>query len=159
MNSSQVVLDNIRFIVRALRVSSRSAEKRCGMSAAQLFVLRALEGSAGMSVNELAARTLTHQSSVSVVVKRLVEQGFVSKRTSKKDLRICELTLSPKGEAKLAKAPPLIQEAMLFSLSSFNDSDREKLARLLSRFVEKAGFDEGSLPPLFEEDTRSKRKP
>lgn len=158
MDSSRLILDNIRYIVRALRVSSRSVEKRCGLSTAQLYVLRTLDVSEGISVNALAARTLTHQSSVSVVVKRLVEQGFVIKRTSKNDSRSCKLTLSPKGKAKLAKAPPLIQEVMLKSLSGLTVSDRKKFAQLLGRFVEKAGFNEGAPPPLFEEVMRSIRK-
>jgi len=55
--------------VQALRVSSRAAERDVGLSAAQLFVLDRLAGAdQALCVNELAQRTLTHQSSVSVVV-------------------------------------------------------------------------------------------
>ncbi len=62
------MLDAIRRIVQALRESSRAAEKRVGLSGAQLFVLQTLGESPGLSLNELAERTRTHQSSVSVVV-------------------------------------------------------------------------------------------
>lgn len=158
MDSSRIVLDNIRYIVRALRISSRATEKKCGLSTAQLFVLRALDGSDGMSVNELATRTLTHQSSVSVVVKRLVDQGLVSKRVSPVDSRRAELSLSKKGKNRLKKAPLLVQERLLAALSDFGVADRERLALLLSRFVKAAGLHEGTPPLLFEDDTKQKRK-
>jgi DNA-binding MarR family transcriptional regulator len=60
------VLDAVRRIVQALRESSRQAERQVGLSGAQLFVLQKLAESPASSVNELAARTHTHQSSVSL---------------------------------------------------------------------------------------------
>ena len=68
------VLDAIRRIVQALRESSRAAEKGVGLSSAQLFVLQTLQETPGLSLNELAERTRTHQSSVSVVVTKLARQ-------------------------------------------------------------------------------------
>jgi tetratricopeptide (TPR) repeat protein len=64
----------LREIVQALRESSRRAEQRLGISGAQLFVLEKLADAPSQSLNDLAARTFTHQSSVSTVVARLVEQ-------------------------------------------------------------------------------------
>jgi DNA-binding MarR family transcriptional regulator len=72
MSTPQRVLDSIRQIVRLLREGSRDSEERVGLSAAQLFVLQKLDPDEPLSLNELSARTLTHQSSVSVVVSRLV---------------------------------------------------------------------------------------
>src|SRR4051794_8130303 len=68
----RAIMDAIRRIVRVLRVSSRAAEKQVGLSGAQLFVLHKLADTPALSLNELADRTRTHQSSVSVVVQRLV---------------------------------------------------------------------------------------
>ncbi|HWB54702.1 MAG TPA: helix-turn-helix domain-containing protein, partial [Tepidisphaeraceae bacterium] len=74
----QQILDEIRRLVRFLRVSARAAEKYLGISGAQLFILQTLDQSDGpLSVNELAERTRTHQSSVSVVVQKLVNQKLV----------------------------------------------------------------------------------
>jgi len=73
-NDAQLALDSLRRIVRVLREAARLAERRFGLSGAQLFVLHKLAGASPMSLNELARRTHTHQSSVSTVVTRLVEQ-------------------------------------------------------------------------------------
>ena len=64
--ATQNILDSIRRIVHGLRVSSKIAEKELGISGAQLFILQKLSQSNRLSINELAERTLTHQSSVSV---------------------------------------------------------------------------------------------
>src|SRR3954449_11206732 len=76
------VMDAIRRIVRVLRVSSRAAEKQGGLSGAQLFVLHKLADAPALSLNELADRTRTHQSSVSVVVQRLVDRELVARARS-----------------------------------------------------------------------------
>ena len=72
-------MNAVRSIVRAFRVNTRAIELKMGISLAQLFVLQQLTERPADSLNELAERTATHQSSVSVVVRRLVERGFVSR--------------------------------------------------------------------------------
>lgn len=84
---SRLVLDCIRRIVRALRLFDREAEKRVGLSGAQVFVLEKLADGGGASINELADRTHTHQSSVSVVVQKLVDRKLVRRSSSARDWR------------------------------------------------------------------------
>src|SRR5882724_4856948 len=109
---ARAVLDAIRRVVRLLRQSAREAEKRTGLSAAQLFVLQQLRAAGGaLTPGELAERTLTHQSSISVVVKRLVAARLVSRARSPSDRRRVELSLTPAagaraGEAHLGGGPP-----------------------------------------------------
>src|SRR4051794_12131990 len=62
------ILNSMRRIVDILRVASRAAEKDVGLSGAQLWVLHKLAEGPVISLNELAERTCTHQTSVSVVV-------------------------------------------------------------------------------------------
>ena len=61
------VMESLRRIVQALRESARRAEQEIGLSGAQLFVLATLSETPALSLNELAGRTRTHQSSVSTV--------------------------------------------------------------------------------------------
>src|SRR4029077_4522437 len=90
-------LNALRRIVRALRVASRTAEQQVGLSGAQLFVLQCLARQSPCSVKELAARTATDQSSVSVVVSRLVAAGHVRRARSQAAPRRVELTLTRSG--------------------------------------------------------------
>src|SRR5689334_18040207 len=103
---AQKGLHSLRRIVRALREAGRSAEMRFGVSGAQLFVLHKLaEAASPISLNELARLTHTHQSSVSTVVTRLVEQRLVERVRSERDARMVQLTLTPTGQRLANRAP------------------------------------------------------
>jgi MarR family transcriptional regulator, organic hydroperoxide resistance regulator len=145
------VLNSLRQIVRSLRVSSRAAEQRVGLSGAQLFVLSCLARQSPCSVNELAARTATDQSSVSVVVSRLVSLGHVQRTTSKTDRRSVDLTLSSSGRALLERAPEAAQDRLIASLSRLAKTELDTLARLLGKVVDGADVSQHSPSLFFEE--------
>jgi len=133
-------MDSLRRIVRALRLADRGAERQMGLSGAQLFVLHKLEGSDAISLNELAERTHTHQSSVSVVVQRLVEKRLVHRTRSTADARRVELKLTAAGQRALGKAPQSAQDKLIDALARTRSADRAHLARLLGRMVEEMGL-------------------
>src|SRR5690348_7076599 len=89
-----VAMDALRRIVQILRASAGAAQHDFGLTGAQLFVLEVLGAAPGMSVGELAARTFTHQSSVSLVVRRLVQRGLVLKAAARDDGRRVELRVT-----------------------------------------------------------------
>jgi DNA-binding MarR family transcriptional regulator len=145
------VLNALRHIVRSLRVSSRNAEQLVGLSGAQLFVLQCLARHSPCSVNELAAHTATDQSSVSVVVSRLVARGHVKRASSKIDRRRVELSLTPSGRALLWKAPEAAQDRLLVALTQLGKPDLRVLSKLLGRVVELAHVPNENPSLFFEE--------
>src|SRR6478736_1986575 len=88
-------MNAVRSIVRAFRVNTRAIELKMGISLAQLFVLQQLTERPADSLNELAERTATHQSSVSVVVRRLVDRGLVTREAAASDRRRVQIALTP----------------------------------------------------------------
>jgi DNA-binding MarR family transcriptional regulator len=148
---TKIILDSIRQIVRALRTASREQEQNRGISSAQLFVLEKLAQTSGISLNELAERTLTHQSSVSVVVSRLARKGFVSRRPSKKDRRRLEISLTPAGKKLLKNTPSSVQDALVKALQKLPKKRLAILAQSLSEATRNAGLAKGAAPMLFED--------
>ncbi|HEY0985617.1 MAG TPA: helix-turn-helix domain-containing protein, partial [Kofleriaceae bacterium] len=59
------VVNGLRRITQALRLSSSVVQDTLGITGAQLFVLQQLADRPSASLRELAERTLTDQSSVS----------------------------------------------------------------------------------------------
>lgn len=145
------VLNSLRRIVRTLRVSSRTAEQAVGLSGAQLFVLQCLARHSPCSVKELATRTATDQSSVSVVVSRLVSAGHVLRSPSKRDRRSVELSLTSSGRALAQRAPEPAQERLIAALSQLGKPELGVLRRLLGKVVEGAEAAEESTSLFFEE--------
>jgi DNA-binding MarR family transcriptional regulator len=155
-SSSRDVLDSLRRIVQALRESSRRAEQRLGISGAQLFVLEKLADAPSQSLNELAARTFTHQSSVSTVVARLVEQRLVSRRRSTGDGRKLELVLTARGRAVASQTTGAAQERLITSVERMPAPFRRQLATLLAQIVDRMEVTE-ERPRMFFDDDRTRR--
>jgi len=147
----RLVLNSLRRIVRSLRVSSRTAEQQVGLSGAQLFVLQCLARQSPCSVNELAARTATDQSSVSVVVSRLVARGHVRRTTSKTDRRSVDLSLTRSGRALLERAPEAAQDRLIDALGALSKADLKQLSRLLTKVVDAADASNEATSLFFEE--------
>jgi DNA-binding MarR family transcriptional regulator len=144
-------LDALRRITRHLRQADRQAEQRLGISGAQLFTLEQLGRSPAQSVNELAELTRTHQSSVSVVVRRLVERGLAARRQSAEDARRVELRITAAGQALLRRSPVTPQARLIAALERMPPGQLTKLAELLERMVESMGAAAEPAAMFFEE--------
>jgi DNA-binding MarR family transcriptional regulator len=151
----QRILDCIRRLVRLLRLSERAAERAVGLSGARLFVLQELGREPALSLNDLAQRTRTDQSSVSVVVTHLADAGFVQRRRSGEDARRTELSLTRRGRAIIRKAPQVAQQLLRDGIDQLSPADRNRFARLFARLVQAAGADEAAPAPMLFEDERA----
>ena len=145
----------IRRLVRALRLFERESESRYGVSAAQMFVLHVLREEDAISLNELAVRTATAQSSASTVVQRLVDAGYVEREQSARDRRAIVLTLTAKGRRLVRRAPAPAQEQIFASIAKLPVADRKRFVELLDEFLGGMGVS-GEAPMLFE-DSRVRR--
>jgi DNA-binding MarR family transcriptional regulator len=152
-SDAQSVLDAFRRIVRQLRLSARAAEKTAELSAAQLFVLERLAEASASSIAELAMRTLTDPSSVSVVVQRLVARGLVSRRRASHDARRAELTITAAGRRRLARAPEPAQTRLVAALLRLPARNLRSLARGLTALIQEMGVEAEAPTMFFEEET------
>ena len=152
-------MNALRSVVRAFRMNTRAIEQKMGLSLAQLFVLQQLDERPADSLNELADRTATHQSSVSVVVRRLVDRGLVARTSSAADKRRVEIELTDKGRSILAHAPATIQTQLVASLRDMDDRDRMQLAELFEQWAVGAGVDLAAAPMLGEDDAGMEARP
>ena len=129
-----------------------------GLSGAQLFVMHELGRTPSLSLSELAQRTLTDQSSVSVVVTRLVDAGFVSRDRDTHDARRLVLNLTKNGRALLQRAPAPPQQKLLEVVDRLSSADRKRLADLFTRLIDELGEGGGTAPMIdFNEGQVSKR--
>jgi len=138
-SAARPVLDQIRRLVQSLRLAAQKAERQVGLSSAQLFVLQKLSEARAQSVNELATRTATDQSSVSVVLARLTERGLVARRVDPKDRRRVRLSLTARGRALLRRSPAPAQNELVEAIEALRPAERAKLADLLGRVVARMG--------------------
>lgn len=158
---TRTLINSIRRLVQALRVASRDSEKKVGLSAAQLFVLQRLRAEDDLSLNDLAERTLTHQSSVSVVVQRLVEKKLVKRERSEVDGRQLVLNLTEKGRKIISSAPSARQDWLIDSIEKMPPRSRKQLDTSFGELLAIAGLKSDRPPAMLfdgeENGTKAKR--
>jgi len=145
------VVNGLRRIVRALHRSHRLAEQKFELSAAQLLVLQRLAEVSSLSVNELADRTFTHQSTVSVVVTRLVARGLVRRSRADDDARRAELALTASGRLLLQRAMSSALAQLIDALDAMPTSRLRNIGGCLDGVVDALGVG-GEPPGMFFED-------
>lgn len=129
------VIDSIRAIVKILRDSGRETQRRLGISSAQLYVLQELRDNPA-SINQLAARTYTHQSSASTVVARLVERRLVTRSAARGDARKLSVSLTTAGRALLRRSQEAAQTRLVNALRAMPQSDLSDLADQLGGLMD-----------------------
>jgi DNA-binding MarR family transcriptional regulator len=140
----------IRALFATLETSARAVEERSGLTNAQLFLLRQIAGAKGLTVNDLAARTGAAQSSVSVVVARLVRAGNVRRGPVPGDGRRVMLTATPRGRSALRRAPAPATERLLDALGMLSRADTRSISRGLSALLAAMEESVERAPLLFE---------
>ena len=147
--AAAAVLSGVRRLERGLRLAAREAGRATGISAAQLFCLEKLAEGPAPSIADLAARTLTDRSSVSVVVDRLAESGLVKRSPAPDDRRRTETSITRKGRAVLARAPLSPTAALVRGLERLAPRSVRQLGVTLSALNDELGYTDATM--LFEE--------
>jgi DNA-binding MarR family transcriptional regulator len=123
-----------------------------------MFILHVLQQEDDLSLNELAERTATDQSSASLAVGKLVNEGYVQRLTSTEDRRQVSLSLTAKGRAIVKRAPPAAQERIMDSVQSMSPSERARLMKLLDQLIRGMGAgDDAHAGMLFQEEQRARK--
>jgi DNA-binding MarR family transcriptional regulator len=153
MDDAKAILNRVRQLVRVLRAFDKQAQTRFGVGAAQMFILHVLQHHDELSMNELADRTATDQSSVSLAVGKLVAEGYVRRDVSEVDRRQVRLSLSAEGRALVRRSPPAAQESIMESVEAMPPAERAQLMALLDKLM--AGMATGDeRPPMLFQDER-----
>ena len=148
-------LERLRTLVSALTHSARAVERTTGVTNAQLFLLQQLAETDSLSVNDLAARARTQQSTVSIVVARLVRAGLAAKRKAKDDRRRAVVSLTPKGRRLLTHAPAPPTAALLRAIEALSIREARTLADGLGALLRALAPSPRKATMLFEHASRS----
>jgi len=145
-------VDAFRRILRELRVAARKTELATGLSAAQTFVLDAVNSAPGCSLNSVAALTLTDRSSVGAIVDRLVDERYLTRTQAQEDRRRASLKITERGRRAIREASPPPTTLLVEGIRALAPADRAALARAMVLLTEKMEIAEEPARMLFEDD-------
>lgn len=153
-----VAVDAFRRILRELRIAARKTELATGLSAAQRFVLSAVDAAPGCSVNDIAQATMTDRSSVAAIVDRLVDDGYLTRDRAGEDRRRALITLTSSGRRASRKAPPAPTALLVAGLGALTTPELRGLTRGLVALTHGMGIADEPAAMLFEDEGGRKKK-
>jgi DNA-binding MarR family transcriptional regulator len=140
---SDEVLIAIRRVIRAIDLHSRQLNQIYGLTGPQALVLKEISNQRGISAGELARRVSLSQATITDIVKRLEQRGYVARIRDLTDRRKVLLEISRAGSKLVKTAPPLLQERFTERFSKLGDWEQTLLLSSLQRIA--ALMDAGEL--------------
>jgi len=129
------VIRQLRVIIRALQGHSRSVERACGISAAQLWALWELQRSPGLNVSDLSRQLSVHPSTASNLLDKLEQGGLIERRRRERDQRIVRLYVTEAGQDLLARAPAAPQGELNSALQEMEPEQLLVLEQALGTLI------------------------
>ncbi len=117
---------------RASKGFARHYRERFGPSVSQWRVMAHLNQQDAVSVREICKRVDMDKPKVSRTAAKLERQGYVKKLVNKRDRRLVELSLTPKGRAMMDELGP-IAIAYERELVAALGEDRDEFRRLIRK--------------------------
>lgn len=128
----KVVIDSWKRLQRAAERNLLSA----GLSLAEFRVLRMLRDQGSSPMVKLSGETLLSQPTITGLVDKLEELGFVERVRNLEDRREVLIALTTKGTGALSKAEQVHRQFVQRSLSVIPESEMSVLGRLLKRLAD-----------------------
>jgi DNA-binding MarR family transcriptional regulator len=137
--TTAALLDALRALDRELRLLPQREEARTTrepLPPARARVLRVLAERPAHSLVELAERTHTDPSSVSVVVQRLVGDGLGARATASDDRRRTELSITGAGRVRLRREPATVERRLDDAIATLGEQRAALVARGLQALAD-----------------------
>ncbi len=133
---ARVVEKAVRRIVRAHDLQSRALSKRCGLTAAQLILMKGI-----MELGEVTSVALSIYADISpatvvTILDNLEERGLIQRYRSGTDRRIVHTRLTSEGSRLVSEAPEPMGDVFLKNFAGLPPQQRQALAQAVLQLAE-----------------------
>lgn len=132
-DACDAIFMSIRRISRAVDVHSKRLAKSSGLSVPQLLVMRAVRRHGAVPIHVLAKEVWLSQATVSTIIDRLEDNGYLRRERSREDRRVVHVALTPAGEEKLDVTAELVQPEFVQAFARLDAWEQQMLASSLDR--------------------------
>jgi MarR family transcriptional regulator, organic hydroperoxide resistance regulator len=119
-------------IDHGLQAHSKRMSRRLGVTGPQRLVIRVLGRYPRLTSGQLAALLHLHPSTLTGIVRRLQQKGFVSRRVDPADGRRYHLALTPRGHAVDSKRGGTVEAELEKALTRLTPGELESAERALA---------------------------
>jgi MarR family transcriptional regulator, organic hydroperoxide resistance regulator len=118
-------------IEHGLQRLSKRMEADLGITGPQRLVLRVVGQFPGLSAGELAHIVRLHPSTITGILRRLVERGLLERKRDPADSRRARLRLKPRGRPYTRSSAGTVERAVTQALSSAGAANVSAARRVL----------------------------
>jgi DNA-binding MarR family transcriptional regulator len=144
----QVVLVALRRIIRATDIYSQKLRRTVGLTTPQLLLLRTVAAESDATLGRIANELSLSQATVTTIVDRLEERGFVARDRCVEDRRRVRLKLTERGRAVCDDAPALLQDRFVERFGALPDWERSMITAALQRTADLMGASDLDAAPI-----------
>lgn len=138
------VLIELRRILHATQVGARNLARESGMTTSQLIVLQNLKAHGEMTARQIAQSMNLTQATVTSLLDRLQERGWITRRRGEQDRRRVYVQLAPAGTRQLKQAPESLQQRFVNHFKTLQKWEQSSILAALQRvahMLDAASFD------------------
>lgn len=147
-NRNDELFASIRKIIRAVDLHSKVLLKKYGLTGPQLMILQQIDKSNELIVTEIAKKISLSQATVTTILDRLEQQGFIARKRGQSDKRKVYIEASEKTKDILAGKPSLLQADFIERFTRLKDWEQTLLLSSLQRIASMMEADEMTAEPL-----------
>ncbi|MFT5022405.1 MAG: DNA-binding MarR family transcriptional regulator, partial [Colwellia sp.] len=128
-NKYSEIMSSVRKIVRAVNLESKRVEKTFGISIPQLLTLKFLNEEVGYKSSMKAIKEMLslNASTVTGIVDRLEQKGFVARLPDPKDKRSTPIILTSKGSGLLINTKESLHEKISKNLDKISEEEYQDI--------------------------------
>jgi DNA-binding MarR family transcriptional regulator len=122
----------IRRIVRSHDLQSKALTKACGLTSAQLVLMKGMAVLGEVTSAALSSYADISAATVVTVLDNLEERGLIQRYRSGNDRRVVHTRLTETGRALLSSAPPPLGQAFVDRLAALDPDARRHMVEQIA---------------------------
>lgn len=131
-------------------MSEKMLASATGLTPSQLVVLQEVARDGETTAGAIASAVQFSQATVTSIVDRLVERGFVVRSRREKDRRQVWVTITEAGQAVLTSAPDVMQDRFQDRFARLPDWEQAMIVAMLERLTALLNADRIDAAPVID---------
>jgi DNA-binding MarR family transcriptional regulator len=155
---SQMVLETLRRINRAIGLRSRQLVKTVGLTVPQLLVLRKVVEEGETAIGHVAEGVSLSQATVTTIVDRLEAAGLLVRRRGETDRRKVLIAATETGRTVVARNPTILQEEFTEAFSKLENWEQTQILSSLQHVAAMMKAQQLPATPILHDETWSEQE-
>lgn len=132
---TESALRAIRRLLRAAEMTERQLAAATGLTPSQLVVLQEVSRHGETTAGAIASAVQFSQATVTNLVDRLEQRGFVARSRRERDRRQVWVSITEQGRTALSSAPDMMQDRFQSRFDNLPDWEQAMIVAMLERLT------------------------